>query len=434
MLLTLLKDRRVSKSPSLVEQSKQMDVSIQIPTNSHLYDQLKMIDLTEKDLAIALTVKPYIEENIVTIVDSFYKKLEHHRPLINIINNNSSIERLKRSLQIHIVEMFSGHINEQFLSKRKIIALTHVKVGLTQKWYIASFQTIYNEISEVLYTVLSSRQDWKIAMQAVYKLLNLEEQIVLEAYDDEMMALKEKEYEYQKSIITSVEHTATELNALAEQTTAAIEEMTAQIHLITTNSQEGTKMAVEAENVSENGREQMATMNKALLGLQTSTMSANDKMMDLEKTSQEIKSIVEIVKSIAEQTNLLSLNASIEAARAGEHGQGFAVVAEEVRKLAVQTEEAVKDVTDLVIETNHQVTDSAGSLQESQRYLTDVEQHMKNTEFSFQAIREQMEKTKDVNVAIQADLESMEEVLKDIVTVATSTSESAEQLTYILDE
>src|SRR5699024_4850109 len=150
------------------------------------------------------------------------------------------------------------------------------------KWYIASFQTIYHEITEVLHNELISEEDRKVGMQTVYKLLNLEEQIVLEAYDEEMMAIKEKEYEIQKNMIASIEHTSTELNALAEQTTAAIEEMTAQINMITTNSQEGTKMAVEAESISETGRNQMDMMNNSLAGLESSTMTVNDKMDDLE--------------------------------------------------------------------------------------------------------------------------------------------------------
>lgn len=431
MLVTLFKGRKVDES--LIERSKQMQGVIQIMKSSNLEDQLKMVEITEDDLAIALTLKPYIEKNIEKIVDNFYAKLAYHKPLIEIINKHSSIERLKKSLSIHITEIFSGIINDNYLSKRMRIATTHVKIGLTQKWYIASFQTIFHTITEVLYEELASEYDRKIGIQTVYKLLNLEEQIVLEAYDKELMALKEKEYEYQKNMISSIGHTSTELNALAEQTTAAIEEMTAQINMITANSQEGTKMAVEAESVSDNGRKQMDMMSNSLTGLESSTMTVNDKMSDLEKTSQEIKSIIEIVKSIAEQTNLLSLNASIEAARAGEHGLSFAVVAEEVRKLAVQTEEAVKDVTHLVIETNDQVIDSARSLEDSKKYLIEVQDHMKNTTFAFQAIREQMEKSKDTNVAIQADLENMEEVLDDIVKVATTTSESAEQLNHMLD-
>src|SRR5699024_3538545 len=163
-----------------------------------------------------------------------------------------------------------------------------------------------------------------------------------------MMALKDQENERQRNIMHSVEQTSVELNHLAEQTTASIEEMTAQINEITMGSQTGTNMAEAAEQVTEKGRNHLDLMNSSLSGLESNTETVNDKMVQLEATSHEIKSIIEIVKSIAEQTNLLSLNASIEAARAGEHGRGFAVVANEVRNLAVQTENSVREVTELV--------------------------------------------------------------------------------------
>jgi len=406
--------------------------SIQTTLDESLKSQLKILELTEEDLAVAQVLKPYVEQNIEKIVDSFYKNIAHHPPLMDIINKNNSIDRLKQSLKKHITEMFSGKIDDAFLSKRKTIAITHVKIGLTQKWYIASFQTIYQGIIDVLYESFPSEDDRKLGTETVYKLLNLEEQIVLEAYDEEMMALKNKENEMQRNIMRSIEGTSVELNHLAEQTTASIEEITAQINEVTKGSQTGTEMAEAAEQVTETGRSHLNLMNDSLSGLESNTEIVNDKMVHLETTSHKINSIIEIVKSIAEQTNLLSLNASIEAARAGEHGKGFAVVANEVRNLAVQTEDSVREVTELVSETNKQVADSATSLAASKRYLIEVQAHMKDTEAVFQEIRKQMKKTKDVNVDIQDDLESMEEVIRGIIDVATATSESAEQLNRML--
>src|SRR5699024_7138333 len=177
----------------LIEQSKQVRGSIQPTLDENLKDQLRILDLTEEDLAVAQILKPYVEQNIEKIVGNFYNNIANHPPLIDIINANSSIERLKKSLEIHNTEIFYGKIDDVFLTKRKTIAITHVKIGLTQKWYIASFQAIYQGIVNVLYESFPSERDRKLGTQTVYKLLNLEEQIVLEAYDEELMALKEKE-------------------------------------------------------------------------------------------------------------------------------------------------------------------------------------------------------------------------------------------------
>src|SRR5690625_5474012 len=150
-----------------------------------------MLDLTKTNLAVAQALKPYIEAQIVDNGVQFYKNLEHHVPLLDIINKYSSIERLKKSLCIHMYEMFYGVMNEEFILKRKKIATIHVKIGLTQKWYIASFQEIFHGVTEVLRQNFQAEDDRLIGIQTINKLINLEQQVVLEAYDDEVMDLKE---------------------------------------------------------------------------------------------------------------------------------------------------------------------------------------------------------------------------------------------------
>src|SRR5699024_1566838 len=113
--------------------------------------------------------------------------------LRNIINEHSSIDRLKKSIKSHIIEMFSGTIDELYLEKRKTVAVRHVDIGLTQEWYIASFQSVFNSIYSLITDHYPAREDCDLATTALNKLLNFEQQLVLTAYDEELNRLKENE-------------------------------------------------------------------------------------------------------------------------------------------------------------------------------------------------------------------------------------------------
>lgn len=410
------------------------NVTLEMSKNSDIEKQIKMVNLENDDLIILKALKPLVSENITEIVAQFYKNLEHSPSLMEMIDKFSSVERLKKTLTIHIQEMFDGVINQAYIDKRLKIAHIHFKIGLLPKWYMCAFQDLLLSLVEIFSLNLNNKDELTQAIKATTKILNLEQQLVLEAFQNENESVIKQQDEYKDTMISNIKNTAVDLSAIFQETTASIEELFLKSNQIKGISKEGSEISHSVEQNSVEGKreldshqEQMSTLNKSVGFIEKETQQ-------LKEIANQIGDIVTIVTGVAEQTNLLALNAAIEAARAGESGKGFAVVADEVRKLAEETKKSVSTVSELIDRTNNQINNVSEYITEVNSLVNDGNGKIGQINHLFNDIVDEMRKSKEQSDTIEKELIDFTSGLEEVKNAIGVVSKSADRLVDITSD
>lgn len=210
---------------------------------------------------------------------------------------------------------------------------------------------------------------------------------------------------------------------------AGIEQISVSIGEVAQGAVETREAAIAARAVSDQGAELSARAQASIRELADTVKQAASQVECLGQQSAEISRITGVIRDIAEQTNLLALNAAIEAARAGEQGRGFAVVADEVRKLAERTGNATGDISRMVAAIQEKTGDAVAGMRDGARQVEDGVTLVNDMQQALQAVRERMESTlsmvSDISGSATEQRNAVQEMACSVEKVSTMTDRIA---------
>ena len=236
--------------------------------------------------------------------------------------------------------------------------------------------------------------------------------------------------EEMSAIMVETNRSTLEQQSETSQVVTAMNEMAATVQEVARNATEAAAAAGSADDAAAEGKKVVVGTMSAIENLSSDINSAASVIGQLEKDSENIGTVLDVIKGIAEQTNLLALNAAIEAARAGEQGRGFAVVADEVRTLASRTQQSTQEIQEMIEKLQVGAQSAVKVMDDSRTKAEESVTQAATAASSLETITNSVSLINDMNTQIATAAEQQsavaEEINKNILTISSIVDRTAD--------